>query len=159
MLLQGKGCFILAKEVVEAMSLKEFEISSLLITKLGKRLLKTRGPLQGFSKQFNYLPGVFLGFSHAFYVFKDAFICYEHPEIGLPHEGHYRVLDHSGKAIKLLVFDYDTNGTFIPDHGSVRNHFGRRVLRTRWWRIWVVRRGVNVARVIRRASMVGLAGR
>ena len=95
-------------------------------------------------------------FAETLYILKNALVRYEHLQVGLPYEGNYRVLDRGGKAVKFLVFDHDTNSTFVPDHGGMFGHFG---FEFRWWRIWVVRGGVDVARVIRRASMVGLAGR
>ena len=73
-----RGCLKSAKEVIEAISLEEVEIASLLITKLGEGLSQARSPLQGLSEQFDYLLGMFLGFGDTFYILKNAFICYKH---------------------------------------------------------------------------------
>src|SRR6266568_3667864 len=141
------------------MRLEEVEVAGLHFAKLGEGPSQSCGPLQGVSKQLSNPLGVSLSFTDTLYILKNAFVRYEHLQVGLPYEGNYGVLDCGGKAVKFLVFDHDSNGTFVPDHGGVRSHFGWRVLRVRWRRIRVVRRGVNVARVIRQASMVGLAGR
>src|SRR6266571_6966850 len=137
------------------MRLEEVKVAGLHLAKFGEGPSQSCSPLQGVSKQLGDLLGVSLGFADMLYILKNALVRYEHLQVGLPYEGNYRVLNRGGKAIEFLIFDHDTNGTFVPDHGGVRSHFGWRVLRTRWRRIRVVRRGVNVARVIRRASMVG----
>src|SRR6266581_2800463 len=134
------------------MCLEEVEVAGLHLAKFGERPSQSCGPLQGVSKQLGNLLGVSLSFTDTLYILKNAFVRYEHLQVGLPYEGNYGVLDRGGKAVKFLVFDHDSNGTFVPDHGSMFDHFG---LEFQGWRIWVVRRGVNVARMIRRASMVG----
>src|SRR6266581_3439364 len=138
------------------MCLEEVEVAGLHLAKFSEGPSQSCGPLQGVSKQLGNLLGVSLSFADTLYILKNAFVRYEHLQVGLPYEGNYGVLDRGGKAVKFLVFDHDPDGAFVPDHGGVFIHFRFEI---RWWRIWVVRGRVNVARVIRRASMVGLAGR
>ena len=141
------------------MCLEEVEVAGLHFAKLGEGSSESCGPLQRVSKQLGDPLGVSLSFADTLYVLKNALVRYEHLQVGLPYEGNYGVLDRGGEAVEFLIFDHNTNSTFVPDHGGVRSHFRWRVLGARWRRIRVVRRGVDVAWVIRRASMVGLAGR
>src|SRR6266568_2280696 len=135
------------------MRLEEVEVAGLHLAKLGEGPSQSCSPLQGVSKQLGDLLGVSLSFAETLYILKNALVRYEHLQVGLPYEGNYGVLDCGGKAIEFLVFDHDTNGTFIPDHRGVFDHFWCGVCRAQWGRVRVVRRGVDVAQVIRRASM------
>src|SRR6266568_3719942 len=124
------------------MRLEEVEVAGLHLAKLGEGPSQSCSPLQGVSKQLGDLLGVSLSFADMLYVLKNALVCYKHLQVGLPYEGNYGVLDRGGKAVKFLVFDHDPDGAFVPDHGGVFGHFR---FEFRGWRIWIVRRGVDVA--------------
>src|SRR6266568_8008948 len=120
------------------MRLEEVEVAGLHLAKLGEGPSQSCSPLQGVSKQLGDLLGVSLSFADMLYILKNALVRYEHLQVGLPYEGNYGVLDRGGKAIKFLIFDHDTNGAFVPDHGGVFSHFWRRVCRARRRRIRIV---------------------
>jgi len=80
---------------------------------------------------------------------KNTLVHYKHLQIGFPYEGNYGVLDRGGKAIEFFIFDHNLDGAFIPDYGGMCGHFGHGIYRARRRCIQVVRRGIDVARMIR----------
>src|SRR5438270_11445505 len=121
------------------MRLEEVEVAGLHFAKLGEGPSQSCGPLQGVSKQLGNPLGVSLSFTDTLYILKNAFVRYEHLQVGLPYEGNYGVLDRGGKAIEFLILNHDMNGTFVPDHGDVLSHFWCGVCWTGWRWVRVIR--------------------